>query len=210
MNREVLKNDVPDLWRKRMKAGLCPVCGKTKVEFEKMMRVYCSHKCRDAYADKYTYWSEVREKVLKRDNNTCANCGINATKMRAENDRLVNECLDNFIKTHPVEIKNEQDDMIIQASKDFEIEYNKAMDLKIVAHRIINYDELHKATKSIFGIALNADHIVPVAKGGDMWDMNNIQTLCEGCHKKKTKQDIKEIIVHKKGIIPLDKSINGR
>jgi len=36
-------------------------------------------------------------------------------------------------------------------------------------------------------------HIEPVAAGGDMWDEDNMQTLCEDCHKEKTKEDMKKI-----------------
>ncbi len=42
---------------------------------------------------------------------------------------------------------------------------------------------------------LTGDHIHPIALGGDEWDINNIQTLCEQCNKAKTAQDIKEIAV---------------
>lgn len=37
----------------------------------------------------------------------------------------------------------------------------------------------------------DADHIVPVYKGGGACDLSNFQTLCKECHKKKTKQDLK-------------------
>lgn len=37
------------------------------------------------------------------------------------------------------------------------------------------------------------DHIIPIALGGDEWDLNNIQTLCLKCNKIKTTQDIKNI-----------------
>ena len=40
---------------------------------------------------------------------------------------------------------------------------------------------------------LVADHIVPIAIGGDNWDMNNLQTLCLDCNRIKTKQDAKII-----------------
>ena len=40
---------------------------------------------------------------------------------------------------------------------------------------------------------LEADHIMPVAMGGDMWDMNNIQTLCDECHVEKTRDDLQRI-----------------
>jgi hypothetical protein len=29
--------------------------------------------------------------------------------------------------------------------------------------------------------------------GGDMWDMNNIQTLCDECHVEKTRDDLQRI-----------------
>ena len=45
MVRELIKNDVPEFWKQRAKAGLCPVCGKTNGEFDKGMRVYLS--CRE-------------------------------------------------------------------------------------------------------------------------------------------------------------------
>ncbi len=33
---------------------------------------------------------------------------------------------------------------------------------------------------------LEVDHIKEIAAGGDMWDKENLQTLCYSCHKKKT------------------------
>ena len=38
-----------------------------------------------------------------------------------------------------------------------------------------------------------ADHIKPIALGGDEWDINNLQTLCQKCNKIKTRQDAKDI-----------------
>jgi len=40
---------------------------------------------------------------------------------------------------------------------------------------------------------LIADHIKPIALGGDEWDMDNIQTLCVSCNKAKTARDIRKI-----------------
>ncbi len=39
---------------------------------------------------------------------------------------------------------------------------------------------------------LQVDHIKAIVNGGDMWDENNLQTLCINCHKRKTKKDLKE------------------
>ena len=40
---------------------------------------------------------------------------------------------------------------------------------------------------------LVGDHKIPIAIGGDEWDLNNIQTLCIACNKKKTSEDLKNI-----------------
>ena len=40
---------------------------------------------------------------------------------------------------------------------------------------------------------LVADHIEPIALGGEEWDIDNIQTLCQECNKLKTKLDIHKI-----------------
>ena len=33
---------------------------------------------------------------------------------------------------------------------------------------------------------LECDHIVPLDRGGDAWDLDNLQSLCRGCHIAKT------------------------
>ena len=36
---------------------------------------------------------------------------------------------------------------------------------------------------------LIGDHIIPIAIGGEEYDLDNVQTLCEECNKIKTKKD---------------------
>lgn len=45
---------------------------------------------------------------------------------------------------------------------------------------------------------LDNDHIIAIALGGDEYDMKNMQTLCEECHKAKTKIDIRDIALKRK------------
>lgn len=42
------------------------------------------------------------------------------------------------------------------------------------------------------GNAWNADHIVPVFRGGGACGMENLRTLCTPCHADVTKQQAKE------------------
>ena len=37
--------------------------------------------------------------------------------------------------------------------------------------------------------ATEVDHIIPVSKGGDWYDGNNLQSLCISCHSQKTRAD---------------------
>lgn len=44
---------------------------------------------------------------------------------------------------------------------------------------------------------LVVDHIVPIAIGGEQWDLNNLQLLCTKCNKEKTKADMGVIAKHR-------------
>jgi len=37
--------------------------------------------------------------------------------------------------------------------------------------------------------ANEADHIVAIARGGEVWDLSNLQGLCASCHSKKTRRE---------------------
>ena len=36
---------------------------------------------------------------------------------------------------------------------------------------------------------LECDHVEPLQRGGDPWDMGNLQTLCAPCHVDKTRSE---------------------
>ena len=40
---------------------------------------------------------------------------------------------------------------------------------------------------------LECDHIVPMHKGGDTWDMSNLQTLCRACHFAKSSDENRKV-----------------
>jgi len=199
MVRQLIKNDVPELWRKRARAGLCPVCGKTKAEFDKGMIVYCSKKCRDAYASHYEIWSDLRDKILKRDKETCKKCGINKEKAKEKWEKSKGKILREFFVKEAKEIEVFRNKELKLLSERYEEEYKEIMnDLKLF--RRINWDlrkQFEKDYPEIFSYfpktpSFHVDHIKAIINDGDMWDENNLQVLCEDCHKKKTKEDMLE------------------
>ena len=48
---------------------------------------------------------------------------------------------------------------------------------------------VHCAARGIHKFASEVDHIVPISKGGDAFDPDNLQCLCESCHSRKTMVD---------------------
>lgn len=84
----------------------------------------------------------------------------------------------------------------------------KEVEVKLIRRRCINIREMvdHKENKFRYEKAeyvenrnnLIADHIKPIALGGDEWNINNIQTLCLKCNKIKTSNDLKEIAKQRK------------
>lgn len=45
---------------------------------------------------------------------------------------------------------------------------------------------------------LIGDHIIPIAIGGEEYELDNVQTLCKPCNKIKTKKDMAEIALYRK------------
>jgi len=83
-------------------------------------------------------------------------------------------------------------------SKKFQEELNKRYpwnswdwrDHKIGNKRIKYIESLGFSNNQAF---MEIDHIKPIRMGGDPVDPNNQQSLCYPCHKKKTKEDVKQI-----------------
>lgn len=193
-DREPMRNDVPLIWRQRATAGLCPVCGKTSDQFEPRMRVYCSPKCRDEYASKYTYWSVERDKFIRAHGNICDICGITSEKIKEYKDveysKRVKEWLSDPVNYKRLEEK--RDEALVNLSEYFEKNYNEIMnDVSFFDSSF--WDERHGLRAVLINYTgFEVDHIESLCNGGDMWDMSNWRVLCSECHKKKTRQDLKE------------------
>ena len=194
-----MKDEVPELWRQRAKAGLCPVCGKTGEEFDKGMRIYCSPKCRDGYASKFTFWTNVRNKILKRDGNVCAICKITTEKLQKKKEDTKKQIIKEWLsKPNNIRLLEEhRDTLLVEWSKEWEDRYKSLMDDNwLLEHHYWNITGNHQMDlyhgKLPDRVTFDVDHIVALCNGGAMWDESNLQVLCNECHKKKTKKDLSE------------------
>jgi len=50
--------------------------------------------------------------------------------------------------------------------------------------KVVNDPDQYQYAEKLIG-----DHIIPIAVGGEEWEMSNIQTLCIACNKIKTAKD---------------------
>lgn len=178
------------------------MCGKDPSEFEKGMRVYCSKKCREEYASKYTTWGEMREKVFERDGHVCACCGITTKSHIEESESNLNTRISELLSNDVVSsvMESLRADALIKLSEEYEREITAIMD-DVVFIKRIRYNKLMPDTvRNIFRppkpVSFDVDHKLAIVNGGDEWDIDNLQVLCTDCHKKKTKLDMK---IHKFG-----------
>lgn len=110
--------------------GHCRYCGKSPLP--PMRKFYCNDICAANYRRCHLkeipeWWPEFRERIFKRDNYTCLDCGYTQNHAKDKEDR--------------------------------------------------NWTDQR---------TLAAHHIIPISKGGSMWDEFNVETLCaEKCHKFK-------------------------
>lgn len=135
--RETYRYIVKEPALSRFENNQCPNCGLPESEWKRRTDyTCCSKKCTDEYYSSFmviTSWSDLRYKVLQRDNYTCKKCG----------------------RKRPTS----------------------------------TYDGIEFDDDS----QLIADHIIPIAIGGEQWNPDNIQTLCLECNKIKTKNDMADI-----------------
>lgn len=207
--RESMRNEVPPEWAERRTKGLCPVCGKDKTQFEKGLRAFCSQDHRTQYNNCFTTWSELRKKILKRDNHTCQSCGFQ--DYNRDMDRQLRK--DFEMKKLKKWLENPENKKILQTMREKRIieldeqyseNYKEIMDDWGLIHRSRGSynEEFHdiclnlKLTPQEEREALpelQIDHIQAITNGGAMWDEKNLRTLCANCHLKKTKKDLDKI-----------------
>jgi len=139
---------------------------------------------RQAY---YRELSDIAKQRLKE--NRCPNCGKHKDEWIRRKDWTCCsiECTENYYKEHDKSY----------SWQDFRIKifYRDNSTCKICNKRFVKKGIILPEVPN--ESQLIADHIIPIELNGEMWDINNIQTLCIDCNKIKTKEDMGHIAVHR-------------
>lgn len=137
--------------------GLCRKCGE---EVPQGRRSYCSNECYEAWL-MMTSSQYKRKAVYARDRGVCSGCGIDTNALKQAQPKQPSGPL----------------------SPD---DYRHAMQAYRTARDAYWQDLRAKGFDAVSGHLWEADHILAVADGGGECDLNNYQTLCIPCHRKKT------------------------
>ena len=199
MQRSQLKYDSHDEWIKNRDKGLCPVCAKTKDEFEPRRQVYCSQKCANKYQSKIITWSELRDRILKRDGEVCNECNTTPKKQQKKFEKEFKKLVDIWKKSGGLK------DLKVMVLKEIaELECLLNDEKKLIekkGHYTRDFPSEWDLKNKIIS-NFQVDHIIAIVNGGDQWDEKNLQVLCGKCHHKKTTKDIRKRVKGNKTLTP--------
>ena len=185
----------------------------------KRRSVTCSEKCGTEYNSKFVYWSNLSYKILKRDNFTCVKCGRNQNKLNEDiekkKQKLEHERKKWFLENVPASEMEKVKKAFIEEAEEYLDKANSyfiaSLDQEVIRkvatdeffHEDLPYAHMDKNEEwkkecplpdprdiEREKIELNVDHIRAITNGGDEWGESNLQTLCEDCHKQKTREDM--------------------
>lgn len=145
--------------------GYCRYC-KKKIENPRR-RSFCSEECVREF-DIRTSASSVLYWIFKRDNGICRKCGRNAEEAKSRHEKLESG------------MKNKYWENLWEW--DLEIQARFVMYREIEMRRLRNDFQIISPERSWW----EADHVIPVSKGGGECGLENYQTLCVRCHKEET------------------------
>lgn len=92
---------------------------------------------------------------------------------------------------HPVKSKTSQEDRQRKYEHHYDekgrniystYRWKKLRKQKVTLNPICEHCEEHGIAKSVEEV----DHIIEIEDGGEIWDINNLQSLCKQCHINKT------------------------
>lgn len=153
----------------RIAASCCPTCGKHKDEWTRTKSYRC---CSAACTDKF--WREIVQ--VRSWQHLRLQC--------FERDGYA--CRMCGVKPVPLRKKH------VRTTEGYREPY---YGWKIIDEEVTPEDPSYV---SLLSSCFVADHIQPIALGGDEWDLNNLQSLCRQCNKAKTAKDAARIAAGRK------------
>ena len=149
--------------------GSCTWCGEP---VQRGRRHWCSEACVDRYQE---VWSpeRIRRLAFKRDRGICAVCGLDTQYWRHWRDKLKTDY--SYNRGEMAEHRSDQYPYSTQRNRRGRKNRRRFARYQAAWNKILRHL-----------IAWEADHIVPVVRGGALLGMANIRTLCGRCHKRTT------------------------
>lgn len=157
--------------------GTCTWCGDV---VKKPRRTWCSDECVDRY--NHTQPGVLRGEVGKRDNGLCSLCGLDTVRLR----KIWRRWLTGQGAWPLTTVVQTADGVVASRCRraDGRVEYGPRSDIReffrVLRRPVPDRARLFRATW------WEADHSVPIAEGGDPFDLSNLRTLCWWCHKSET------------------------
>lgn len=183
-NRDRAQLKLLDRWLKRVPEHEMPkgpngrkLCRWCQQEVPPPKRTFCGPECLHEYSLRKDS-QYLRRCVENRDGGICALCGLDTEKLKRiakKLDRLDWETTEGKSKIN----------WHGKTSKIY---------IKITAKYPWSYKLCHSMSmKQKINWFWEADHILEVVKGGGACGLDNIQTLCIGCHRQKTQNLLREL-----------------
>jgi len=163
----IMQGDIP----------ICHVCDSEAIKRERF--IYCSAECRRLGSIRYSS-SAIRKVAFERDRGVCAETGIDCYLLERIREQAHKPLAEHMAvakrgsrKIGVLKRRTEEEAKRIQ--RRWQILWN---------HKILRLGIPERLWRR--GSLWEADHVIPVHKGGGVCDMNNIQTLCWESHRIKT------------------------
>ena len=152
----------------------CTWCGASLIGTRRIS--WCSDACWNEYRQRWDA-QQIRSMAFHRDKGVCAGCGCDCEYWQKKYQQLkkgwANADLTQLCEKYRPDENHKWD-----------AAYRKNKRGRKNLRRMTRYQKNKKAIKALGH--WEADHIVPVIRGGAMIGLTNIRTLCGRCHKKET------------------------
>lgn len=144
--------------------------------------LFCSGPCREDFFVKKSSAS-LRHVVRNVDDGICNSCHIDCEKLRLE--ILSVSLAPTSSEVAKISSSCTRSSILDQRRRVVEQRHPLLMQFPHLVERLIR--------QPLPGNLWHADHIIPVSHGGGECTIDNIQTLCVGCHQLKTQEDMKRL-----------------